>query len=382
MGSLTSWTVNPLERKSKEKWNFGATVTGVDLNNIPSDDIKILRDEVWRHKVVIIKDQHKLDPKKQWDLIRSLDPETTDEGKGSNDHRNGLLTRARCIPGAGNVRVFGKGYLGEDHHGYKNLTLDRFLNHQWHISPPSKEAFESGLTRFQRWHFDAPLYGDEPTWFTCLHIVKQPRGPDLTVEWADGSGLTMKIPPGRTAFFSSVQLYDMLSLEEKNLVDHSWVEYAPHPFKWIQHCKSQNTGLGIVGGGHLPEEELENYDPTAVKRYPMVWVNSLTGERAFQVHGICVRKLYLRNSLDEQPRIVEDITEIQDFVLGIQNRILKPEYILPAPAEEGDLVIWDNYSLFHTAIDYPERYGPKAFHKADSGGSAGPKGPVQIPMSE
>jgi hypothetical protein len=47
---------------------------------------------VWRHKVVIVKGQHKLDPKKQWDLIRSLDPETTDEGKGSNDHRNGLLT--------------------------------------------------------------------------------------------------------------------------------------------------------------------------------------------------------------------------------------------------------------------------------------------------
>lgn len=71
----------------------------------------------------------------------------------------------------------------------------------------------------------------------------------------------MNTPPALTAFFSSVQLYDMLTLEEKQLVDHSWVEYAPHPFKWIERCKSRNTGLGIAGGGQLTEEELPEYDP-------------------------------------------------------------------------------------------------------------------------
>jgi alpha-ketoglutarate-dependent taurine dioxygenase len=51
-----------------------------------------LRNAVWQHKVVIVKGQHKLDPKKQWDLVRQLDPETTDEGTSPNDRRNGLLT--------------------------------------------------------------------------------------------------------------------------------------------------------------------------------------------------------------------------------------------------------------------------------------------------
>ena len=164
------------------------------------------------------------------------------------------------------MRLFGKGYQSEDHHGLKDVTLDRWLNHKWHVSPPSDEGFENGTTRFQRWHFDAPLYGDEPTWFTCLHAVKQPHGPDLTVEWGDGSGLTMETPIGRTAFFSSAQLYDLLTEDEKKLVDHSWVEYAPHPFKWIERCKGRNTGLGIAGGGHLTEEELPEYDPAKVKK--------------------------------------------------------------------------------------------------------------------
>lgn len=134
------------------------------------------------------------------------------------------------------------------------------------MSPPSQEEFENGITRFQRWHFDASLYGDEPTWFTCLRTAKQPEGPDLKIEWADGSGLSMNTPPALTAFFSSEQLYDMLTPEEQQLVDHSWVEYAPHPFKWIERCKSRNTGLGIAGGGQLTEEELPEYDPAKVKK--------------------------------------------------------------------------------------------------------------------
>ena len=114
-------------------------------------------------------------------------------------------------------------------------------------------------------------------------------------------------------------------------------------------------------------------------QYPMVWVNPLTGKKAFQVHGICVRKLFLRRSVEEKPRVIDNVDEIHDFVLGFQHRVLKPEYILLAPTGEGDMVIWDNYSLLHTAIDYPGKYGERSMHKADTGGSIGPRGPVPVP---
>lgn len=54
-----------------------------------------LRDAVWRHKVVIVKDNGHIEPKHQGDLVKNLDPETKYEAKDQNDidqRRNGLLT--------------------------------------------------------------------------------------------------------------------------------------------------------------------------------------------------------------------------------------------------------------------------------------------------
>ncbi|GLI82204.1 hypothetical protein PoHVEF18_010611 [Penicillium ochrochloron] len=388
MDNHTSFTVTPLERTPEQKFNFGARVTGVDLNNISDDDVDRLQAAIWRHKVIVVKAQHNLNPKKQWELVTRLDPKASD-GHSHGDlttfrAKGGLLAQGRevvGIPGAENVRLIGKGFQGENHFGIVNHTIERGLSNDFHAVPPSVEEFEQGITRFQRWHIDAPLYGKDPAWFTTLHCVTLPKGPNLTVQWADGSGQTMQSPPGHTAYFSTSQLYLMLSPEEQALVDHSWVEYAPYPYKWIKKCRGNTNGLGLAEGGeHLTEEELGEYDTTAVKKYPMVWVNPLTGEKAFQVHGICARKLYLRSSKEKQPRIVEDVAEIRKFILGIQNRILKPEYILLAPAEEGDMIIWDNYGLFHSAIDYPINMGPRSMHQANISGSIGPKGPVPIPL--
>ncbi|KAJ5525083.1 hypothetical protein N7494_011733 [Penicillium frequentans] len=387
MDKCTSFTVTPLERTPEQKFNFGACVTGVDLNTLSDEDIDRLKAAIWRHKVIVVKAQHSLDPKKQWDLVTRLDPNARDGHSHGNlttfRAKGGLLAQGRevvGIPGAENVRLIGKGFQGENHFGVENHTIERGLSNDFHAVPPSMEEFEQGITRFQRWHMDAPLYGKDPAWFTTLRCITLPKGPDLTVEWADGSGQSMKTSPGKTAYFSTSQLYTLLSSEEQLLVDHSWVEYAPYPYKWIEKCKGNTTGLGLAEGGErLTDEEIGEYDPTAIKKYPMVWVNPLTGEKAFQVHGICARKLYLRSSKEEEPHVIDDVAEIRKFILGIQNRILKPEYILLAPVEEGDVAIWDNYGLFHSAIDYPISMGPRSMHQANISGSIGPRGLVPIP---
>lgn len=113
-----------------------------------------------------------------------------------------------------------------------------------------------------------------------------------------------------------------------------------------------------------------------------MWINPVTGEKAFQVHGIGVRKLFLRSSEDEQPRVIEDLDAIRSFLHTIQSRILRPEYIWLPKVEEGDIVMWDNYGTFHTAVDYPlEKFGPRTMHQANIGASKGPVGPVPIPAS-
>jgi len=153
------------------------------------------------------------------------------------------------IPSAPNVRLIGKGYQGADSYGVKDFTAAGEASNDWHEHPPSQADFEAGSTQFQRWHMDAPLYEREPPHFTALRAIKLPVGPDLTVNWDDGSGLSMRVKPGRTAFFSNVQLYELLSEEEKVMAENSWVEYAPFPYMWIENCKGNSNGLGLVTQG-------------------------------------------------------------------------------------------------------------------------------------
>jgi hypothetical protein len=66
--------VTPIEHAADKKTTMGATVTGLDLNNISNEDLEALREAVHRFQYVTIKDQHDLDPVKHWELVTRLDP--------------------------------------------------------------------------------------------------------------------------------------------------------------------------------------------------------------------------------------------------------------------------------------------------------------------
>ncbi|KAH7094253.1 hypothetical protein FB567DRAFT_509815 [Paraphoma chrysanthemicola] len=384
-----TFTISPMPKTSKEKHNFGAIIENIDLGSISDSDVKALANAIWTHKLVVVKGQKDLLPIKQWELVTRFDPKAplvhSHGDLKTFNKQGGLLSRGRDvfgIPGAENVRLIGKGYQGDDHFGLKDKTVHKELAHLWHHDKLPEEVFNDGHTRFQRWHIDAPLYARDPAWFTTLRCFKRPMEPELTIHWDDGSDQTMKTEPGLTAFISNVQAYDLMTDEEKRVADHSWVEYAPHPYQWMGSCKSKSSGLGLVNEGKEKTlEELSPYDEKYVKRYPMVWVNPVTGERAFMVHGICVRRAFMRSSVDEEPSVVEDLKEIRAWLAKIQERVLRPEYVMLPKVEEGDIVMWANYQMFHTAVDYPDHYGARTMHQANIGASSGPVGPVPIPMS-
>jgi alpha-ketoglutarate-dependent taurine dioxygenase len=264
----------------------------------------------------------------------------------------------------------------------KNVTVHKGLSHDFHAKHLPLDEFNNGHTRFQRWHIDAPLYAREPAWFTTLRCVKRPTSPSVTIHWDDESGHKLETEPGLTAFFSNVQTYDFMSDKERKMADNSWVEYAPFPYMWIGDCKGNSNGLGLTSEGKEKKiEDLGEINPKDIKTYPMVWVNPVTGEKAFMVHGICARKLFIRSSPEETPTIIEDVVKIREFLKGIQERVLKPEYIMIPKLEEGDIVMWANYQVFHSAVDYPQAYGSRTMHQANIGGSRGPVGPAPIPIS-
>jgi alpha-ketoglutarate-dependent taurine dioxygenase len=112
----------------------------------------------------------------------------------------------------------------------------------------------------------------------------------------------------------------------------------------------------------------------------MVWVNRLTGVKSFQVQPNIVRKIFIRHNPMETPKVIDDLTEVRAFLADIQLRILRPEYIVVEPQEEGDQLLWDNYRMMHSRIDYPIKYGPRTAHQAWIGASLGLVGPVPLPV--
>jgi alpha-ketoglutarate-dependent taurine dioxygenase len=74
----------------------------------------------------------------------------------------------------------------------------------------------------------------------------------------------------------------------------------------------------------------------------MVWM-SPTGEKSLQVHGKCVRKMFLKATPDSEVEVIEDLPEIRKLLHSWQERIIRPEYVLMAPVEEGDVQMWDNW---------------------------------------
>jgi alpha-ketoglutarate-dependent taurine dioxygenase len=113
----------------------------------------------------------------------------------------------------------------------------------------------------------------------------------------------------------------------------------------------------------------------------MVWINPATGEKSLQIQQNCVRRLFIRQGPDEEPRVIEDVKEVRELLTRLQLRIIRPEYIYSGPEEEGDHLLWYNWGLMHTRVDYPDSFGVRSAHQAWIPSSAAPVGPTPMPVA-
>lgn len=135
-----------------------------------------------------------------------------------------------AVPSSPNVRMLGRYTVPVGHHGVTEpIELNSGSHKGFHNEVLTDEELLRGDTRFQRWHIDSALYKTHPPRVTSLWAHTLPKGPELTARWDDGSGTTLKVQPGLTAFLDASQMYDRLSDADKQWVDHSSAEYAPSP---------------------------------------------------------------------------------------------------------------------------------------------------------
>ncbi|GAA5897715.1 hypothetical protein JCM6882_000075 [Rhodosporidiobolus microsporus] len=369
-------TVTPYDHPTWSRCDIGAVVRNVDLGSMTDSQFAVLERSLYEHKVLIVKDQGRLTPVEQFELVCRFDP-TAKREHGHGDPKKSaaefkgkktLLEKPGIppIPVQPEVRLIGHGPQEAQWGLPEGLVLSQVSHTMWQKEPLSAEQMASGRTRFNRWHIDAAFYERAPPRVTTLHAIKVPQGPELTVGWDDGSGMEMKIQAGATAFLSGAAMFRSLTPAQQSLVTHSKIVYAPHPFRKHAGVRGLSNGLGQVSEGReAPLEDLPEWEEEKVLTYPMCWENPVTGEKALQCHPIPAWKLILKETEDSPERIVDDVEEVRRILYELQRPFLTPENVFAPPYEEGDLVIFYNRGLLHAATEYPlEGYGPRTMHQA------------------
>lgn len=90
--------ITPIKHSPEQKCSMGAIITGLDLNDITDEELEQLRAATHKYQVVVIKNQHNLDPVKHWDLVTRLDP------KAPNVHGHGTVKQFQKTGGLLSVR--------------------------------------------------------------------------------------------------------------------------------------------------------------------------------------------------------------------------------------------------------------------------------------
>jgi len=176
-------------------------------------------------------------------------------------------------------------------------------------------------TSSQYWHTDRSFVKN-PTLMTLLHIQLQPP------------------IGGYTEFADMRRSYDTLSDSLKKRVDRLFA-YHSYSFRFLelrQHRIPAERAL----------KEASNY-PDVV--HPLIRIHPVTGRRALFLSELCLSSIFEMGKEESNILLHE-----------LYSHALRKEFIYKHKWQMGDLLIWDNASLMHRAVDIPQEY-PRVLHR-------------------
>ncbi|KAF4845331.1 putative dioxygenase [Colletotrichum siamense] len=368
-------TITPLTPAEGSAVDFGAVVSNVDIENLTDADFDAIRDALFKHQVLVFKNQSHVSPKAQYEITQRFDPDagaSYGHAKTIDAKRSILHPDLKTIPHQPQVQVIGNGFV-EEYEGLKNIQLRHPHHRTFHATTiPAEDDLD--FTRFYRWHIDAALYGLAPPVATTLLAVRVPGGRKQTLRYDDGTGEEMTVPLGTTAFVSGYAMYDNLSPEDQEFVRTTKVEYAPHPYVWMSSAKSRSDGLGLVSEDkEVPLSDLPPIEEDKIQILPMCWRNPVTGRLALQVHPSAVRKLHLKDG-----SVVENLAEVRETVHRLQRPGIAPKNVYAHDWEQGDFVVFHNRGVIHSVVGAFAETEVRLFRQCNIAASKLPEGPVEV----
>ena len=374
---MTTLQVRPLEPSPHSSVDFGAEVDACDLARMSDDDFDALSRAVLTYHVVVVREQAGLPPQQQYELTRRFDPTVQTYGHGHDKEllkKSVLVQDLISLPGVPQVQLIGNGPV-RDHEGVAAAELRHPSQQTFHQQPLSEAQEQADFTRFYRWHLDAALYKLHPPKVTTLLALEVPENRQQTVLYDDGTGDTLSVPLGTTAFVSGSRAFRDLSPEQKSFALRTQVRYAPHPYVWIKNARANPTGLGLVSEGkELERSELPPFNPEEIVTLPLVWVNPLTGEPALQAHACCVEALII----DGEP--LTDLAECRRILYELMRPAIAPEKVYAHPWRAGDLVIFNNRGVWHSVVGALQPSDHRVYHQCNLASSEPPLGPEALAL--
>ncbi len=371
-----SLQIRPLALDPDSRVDFGAEVALCDLAHLSDADFGTLERAVLTHHVVVVRGQGGISPRDQFALTRRFDPRAQTYGHG---HRKDLLRQSVLvqdlvsIPDVPQVQLLGNGRV-RDHEGLAEVELRHPSHRSFHRVPLSAVREAEGLTRFYRWHIDAALYKLHPPEVTTLLALEVPENRPQTVVYDDGSGDTLPVSLGTTAFVSGYRAFRELSPAHREWALRTRARYAPHPYVWIRDARARSNGLGLESEGkELRREELPPFEVEEITTLPLVWVNPLTGQPALQVHACCVEELIT----DGQS--LTDLQECRRMLYDLMRPAIAPSKVYAHPWRAGDLVIFNNRGLWHSVVGVLLPSDVRVYHQCNLASSEPPLGPCALP---
>jgi alpha-ketoglutarate-dependent taurine dioxygenase len=179
--------VRPIAVPAGSKVNFGVEIDNVNLEKLTDSEFAAIEEALYKHQVVVFKNQAALTPKGQFLLTQHFDPKSSSYGHGKAlGTRSILHPDLKTVPHQPQVQVIGNGTY-ESYEGLENFTLKHPHHNTFHKTVISQEE-NLDFTRFYRWHIDAALYDLNAPKVTTLLAVKVPAGRRQIVRYDDGTG--------------------------------------------------------------------------------------------------------------------------------------------------------------------------------------------------
>ncbi len=331
------------------EYNFGAMVGDFDCASINDESAEQIRRALYQHQLLVFPNQQHLSPSQEVIFHREVDPDVRSIWRDQINNpwerfkvEQGNTAGTYQIPNEPGVLVLGKGNI--DHFGLK-VTLGG--NRRAYGNEGGSQVLGGGALQ---WHIDGTFYEHDPCLFTQMRCIEAPQGKGQWLNYDDGTGARLWCDAGSTAFASGRIAFNMLNTRAQDRALDTRVHYMSHPFQMSHDLGNSSNGLRVLDP-HAEKLYAASREPPgqpindpAAKVYPIVWTCPVTREKALMPQPRCMDHL---EHVSEKKHLGKTESRLQ--VEELMRPGIEPKAVYVHSWRNGDLVIWNNRSMWHSA---------------------------------